>query len=158
MSKKQYIKEVQKQTKRCKFEHPNYVFEYNGVAFFVVDGAKDVIPGTNGYFKDDTLIWLNKELGLHEKQNIVIFQHFPLVPPCEKETYYTYKPESYMTLLHLHKNVKAVISGHFGVNSEQHVDGVSHITTSGLPYYRIIDMMDYETDKPTIWAELKEVR
>ena len=158
LSKKQYIKEIQKQTKKYKHEHPKYMFEYNGVVFFVVDGAKDVIPGTNGYFKDDTIIWLNKELGMHEKQHVIIFQHFPLIPPSDKETYYTSKPENYMMLLHLHKNVKAVISGHFGVNSEKHFDGVSHITTSGLPYYRIIDLMDYDTDKPTIWAELKEVR
>lgn len=158
LSKKEYIKEVHKVTKKYKYESTNYVFEYNGIAFFVVDGAKDVIPGTNGYFKDETLIWLNKELDLHNKQNIIIFQHFPLIPPIEKETYYTYKPENYLKILHAHKNVRAVVAGHFGVNSEQHVDGVSHITTSGLPYYRIIDIMDYETDNPTIWAELKEVR
>ena len=63
-----------------------------------------------------------------------------------------------MTVLAVHKNVRAVISGHFGVNSEKNVDNVMHITTAGLPYYRIIDLMDYDTPNPTIWAQLKEIQ
>lgn len=158
LSKKQYIKEIHRHIRKFKSESPNYVFEKNGFVFMVVDGAKDVIPGTNGFYKDDVLSWLNTQLDLYKDKNVIIFQHFPLIPPSSKETYYTFKPENYLKILHNHKNVKAVISGHFGVNSEQHFDGVSHITTAGLPYYRVIDIMDYETTNPTIWAELKEVK
>ena len=44
------------------------------------------------------------------------------------------------------------------VNNEQHIDGVAHISTSPIPYYRIIDVMDCDSTNPTIWAELKEVK
>ena len=158
MSKKQYIKEIQHHMRKYKFEHPNYVFEREGIAFIVVDGSKDVIPGTNGYFKEDVLQWLETQLNKHNKQNVIILQHFPIVPPAEKETYYTYKPENYLKILHNNKNIKAVISGHFGVNKEQNVDGVAHISTSPIPYYRIIDVIDCDTPNPVIWAELKEVK
>lgn len=158
MSKKQYIKEIQNNIRKYKFENPNYIFEREGVVFIVVDGSKDVIPGTNGYFKEEVLTWLETELAMYKTQNIIILQHFPLIPPSNKETYYTFKPENYLNILHKNKNVKAVISGHFGVNNEQYIDGIAHISTSPIPYYRIIDIIDCDTSNPTIWAELKEVK
>lgn len=158
LSKQEYIKTIKKQVRKYKFEKPNYTFEKNGIVFIVADGAKDVIPGTNGFFKEDTLKWLEDELNLYPYQNVIIFQHFPLIPPSNKEAYYTFKPENYLKIVSEHKNIKAIITGHFGVNNEQNADGVAHISTAPAPYYRIIDIMDYETQNPTIWAELKEVK
>ncbi len=157
LSKVEYLKIVKKNVRKYNQEKPNYIFEKNGIIFAVVDGSKDVIPSTNGYYKDDVLIWLDSELAQYPDNHVIIFQHFPLIPPANKEAYYTFKPEKYMALLEKHKNVIAVISGHFDVNSEKNVNGITHITTAGLPYYRIIDLMDYDTENPTIWAQLKEV-
>ena len=157
MSKVDYFKIVRKNVRKYKQEKPNYVFEKDGLIFAIVDGSKEVIPSTNGYYKDDVLSWLDEELSKYPENNVIILQHFPLIPPTDKETYYTFKPENYLMLLAKHKNVKAIVSGHFGVNSEKTVHGITQITTSGLPAYRIIDVMDYETENPTIWAQLKEV-
>ena len=156
LSKLDYTKLLKKHIKKYKPETPNYTFEKDGVIFIVADGAKDVIPGTNGYYKDDVLLWLDTELTKYPEKNVIILQHFPLIPPAEKETYYTFKPENYLKVLAKHNNVKAIISGHFGVNSQKNFNGVEHITTAGLPYYRIIDIMDSETSNPTIWAQLKK--
>ena len=158
MSKKDFIKLVKKQVRKYKPETPDYVFEYNDFVFVVVDGAKDVIPGTNGFYKEDVLSWLEAQLNLYSNKNVIIFQHFPLIPPSDREAYYTFKPEKYLELLSRHSNVKAVVSGHFGTNKEKTYNGIVHISTAGLPYYRIIDIIDYETDNPTIWAELKEMK
>lgn len=158
LSKVDYLKVLKKQVKKYSPENTNYVFEKNGTVFIVLDGAKDVIPSTNGYYKDETLTWLNAQLNLYSKKNVIIFQHFPIIPPTEKETYYTYKPEKYMAILAQHSNVKAIISGHFGVNKDIVINGINHISTAGLPYYRVIDILDYDTKNPTIWAELKEIK
>lgn len=158
MSKVEYIKTIRKHVRKYKPESPNYVFEYDDFVFMTVDGSKDVIPGTNGFYKENVLTWLDEQLNLYKNNNVIIFQHFPLIPPSDREAYYTFKPEKYLELLSRHRNVKAVISGHFGVNKEQEVNGIMHISTAGAPYYRIIDIMDYETSTPTIWAELKEMR
>ncbi len=157
LSKIQYIKTIKKKIRKYKPEAPNYVFEKDGVIFIVVDGSKDVIPGTNGFYKEETLKWLEVELSLFSDKNVIIFQHFPLIPPSEREAYYTFKPENYLQLLNNHQNVKAVISGHFGVNREQDVNGVLHISTAPLPQYRVIDILDYDTPNPTIWAQLKKL-
>ncbi|MBP3491101.1 metallophosphoesterase [bacterium] len=156
MSKVEYTKILRKQIKKYKPEKPNYTFEKNGVIFIVADGAKDVIPGTNGYYKEDVLAWLDTELAKYPENNVIILQHFPIIPPAEKESYYTFKPENYLKVLAGHKNVKAIISGHFGVNNQKNFNGVEHISTAGVPYYRIIDVMDSETTNPTIWAQLKK--
>ncbi len=158
LSKSDYIKTIKKNVRKYKPEKSNYVFEKDGVIFVVADGSKEVIPGTNGYYKEDVLSWLDGELSKYPDKHVIIFQHFPLIPPADKESYYTFKPENYMAVLAKHKNVEAVISGHFGVNSEKNVNGIIHITTAGLPYYRIIDLMDYDTENPVIWAQLKEIQ
>ena len=155
LSKKEYVKLVKNHVKH---KSTNYVFESDGVVFFVVDGAKDVFPSTMGYYKEDTLEWLDKNLGLYPDKNVIILQHFPLIPPKDMETYMTYKPEKYLEVIAKHKNVKAVISGHYGVNKEKTVDGVVHLSTAPAPYYRIIDVTDCDSQNPTIWSVVQDAR
>ena len=158
LSKKEYAKILKKRLPNYKHEDTNYVFEKGGVVFFVVDGSKDVIPSTNGYYKENVIEWVDANLDLYPKKNVIIFQHFPLIPPSNNENYMTYKPEQYLDVIKKHNNVKAVISGHFGVNKEETKDGVLHISTAPIPYYRIIDIIDCTSSNPTVWAEVKEVK
>lgn len=156
--KKEYIKLLKKKAKKYKQKSTNYTFEKEGVVFFVVDGSKEVIPSTNGYYKADVLEWVDANLALYPRKNIVIFQHFPLIPPADNENYYTFKPEPYLKLISDHKNIKAVISGHFGVNKEETVEEVLHISTAPAPFYRVIDMTDCTSKKPEFWAQIKEAK
>lgn len=158
LSKVQYFNIVKKYNKKSKQKEPNFVFVKNDIVFILPDGSKEVIPSTNGFYKAEVLNWLEDTLALYPDKKIIIIQHFPIVPPSNKESYYTFKPEKYLSILEQNKNIKVVISGHFGVNSEKNVNGVIHVATSGLPYYRIIDIMDYETNSPTIWTVLKSVK
>ena len=79
-----------------------------------------------------------------------------MIPPAEKELYCTYKADKYLEMLSKHKNVKAVVAGQFGVNKEEPVNGISHISTAPIPYYIVIDVIDYDTAQPTIWTEVKQ--
>lgn len=156
MSKAEYIQIVKKNVRGYKPEKQNYIFEKEKVIFIVADGSKDVIPSPNGYYKDDVLEFVDTELSKYPNNNVIILQHFPIIPPSNKESHYTFKPESYLAVLAKHKNVKAVISGHFGVNSEKTYNGIVHITTAGAPYYRIIDILDCDSTNPTIWGQLNQ--
>ena len=157
LGKKEYIKTV----RRKNFAHrkifsPNYVFNKKGMIFIIADGSKEVIPTSIGYYKEDVILWLDEKLDDYKDKNVVILQHYPIVPPALKETHYTYKADEYLRLLSEHKNVKAVVAGHFGVNKEQEVNGILHISTKNAPTYRIIDILDYETKNPTFWSTIKE--
>ena len=159
LEKKEYVEVLRKKVKaHRKIESPNYVFEKKHIVFIVADGSKDVIPSSMGYYKADVLSWLDEQLNLYKDKNVVILQHFPIVPPAEKESKYTFKADEYLKLLSRHNNVKAVFAGHFGVDNEQTVNGILHVATGNSPKYRIIDMTDYETQTPTFWSVIKEVK
>ena len=95
-------------------------------------------------------------LNIYKDKKVVIIQHFPIIPPTKKETKYTYKAEEYLEFLKDYKNVKAVVSGNFNANSEKTVNGILHISTANAPMYRIIDILDYETELPIFWSTIKE--
>ncbi len=139
-----------------KITSPNYLFEKNGVVFIVLDGSKEVIPTSMGYYKPETVTWLDEQLTLNKDKNVIIIQHYPIIPPAAKEMKYTAKPENYLKTIAKHKNVKAIIAGHFNVNNEIDFNGVKHISTAEVPVYRIIDILDCETKNPEFWSIIKE--
>ena len=139
-----------------KIDFPNYVIEKKDIVFIVVDGSKEVIPSSIGYYRAETLEWLQNQLSYYCDKNIVIFQHFPQNAPLNKESRFTFKPDEYLEMLKNYNNVKAIFAGNFNVNSEKEVDGILHFSTANAPQYRIVDIMDYETEKPIFWSVIKE--
>jgi predicted MPP superfamily phosphohydrolase len=81
----------------------NFSFKKKGFLFLIVDGAKEIIPGSVGYYREDTLTWLDEQLKNNKKRDVVIFQHFPVVYPEGVEstvkTHKTYKDENYKELI-----------------------------------------------------------
>ena len=156
LSKTTYTKILSKKVKtHRKIDSPNYTFEKKGILFIVVDGSKDVIPSSMGYYKSEVLLWLEEQLETNTNKKVVILQHFPLIPPSNKESHYTYKSDEYLDILSKYTNVKAVISGHFNVNNEKTVNNILHISTADAPNYRIIDILDYDSENPIFWSTIK---
>ena len=144
----------------------NYTFKKKGYTFIVVDGAKEVIPGPAGYYRTDTLAWLDKQLTKNAKNPVIIFQHYPILDTPELgssrlKTHRTYQPEKYFEVLEKHNNVLAILSGHFHENSEIMKDGIYHISSPTLlkipPVYKIIDIVSKRGLSPIIYTQLKEV-
>ena len=129
--------------------------------FIVVDGAKEVIPGNVGYYKEETLAWLEKNLKKYHKKQVIILQHFPLVEPRESRSHRTYQKEKYLELLKKYPNVKAVISGHYHLNNEKMQDGIYHISSPSLlvqpNQYKIIDIVSTKGFSTMIYTQLRDV-
>ncbi len=161
LSKEKYIETIKWNHLTYGPRKPNYVFKKNGFAFIVVDGAKEVIPGPVGYYKKDTLDWLDKQLSCHKNDPVVILQHFPLVEPKKLTSHKTYQAENYLEMLNKHDNVAAVISGHYHSNGETMKDGIYHISSPSLlndpPSYKIITVVATRKFSPMIYTELKAV-
>ena len=159
MSKVNYIDIVKDNNILYKPSKPNYVFKKNGFVFIVVDGAKEIIPGSIGYYRDSTLEWLDKQLKKYKKRPVIICQHYPLIEPKEHKSHRTYQPEKYFEVLNKNKNVIAIISGHYHVNGEKMQDGIYHISTPALinppNYYKVIDIVTTPGFSPMIYTELK---
>lgn len=144
----------------------NYSFHKKGYTFIVVDGAKEVIPGPVGYYRKDTLAWVDKQISKNRRHPVIIFQHYPILNSTEfgtarLKTHKTYQAEKYFEVLDKHDNVLAVISGHFHMNAETMKDGIYHINTPSLlndpPSYKIIDIVTKKGFSPIIYTQLKEV-
>lgn len=164
MSKIQYF-EILREGNPFKLQRsPNYKFSKNGFVFLTVDGAKEIIPGSVGYYRQDTLKWVDKMLTQNKNKSVIIFQHFPIEYPDGVEnklkTHRTYKVEEYQKILEKHNNVLAVLSGHFHTNGETMKNGVYHISTPSVitvPHsYKIIDIVTTKDFSPIIYTQLKE--
>ncbi len=161
LSKEQYLQIVKDNNIFYKYKKPNYVFKKDNFVFIVVDGAKEIIPGSTGYYKKETLDWLEKQLQKYKNKPVIILQHFPLVSEVEIKSHEVYQKEEYLELLDKYDNVISVIAGHLHMNSEVMRNGVYHITTPTLlynpPVYKIITITTTKGFSPMIYTELKEV-
>lgn len=161
LSKKHYLEVVKANNCFYKYKTPNYVFKKNGFVFIVMDGAKEVIPGSNGYYKENSLKWLDKQLTKYKNEPVVIFQHFPVVTSKEIPSHAVYKRESYLDIIDKHDNVISIIAGHLHINGEVMRNGVYHITSPTLigetPEYKVINIVTTKGFSPMIYTELKEV-
>lgn len=140
---------------------PSYKFAKKGFLFVAVDGAKEIIPGPNGYYKMNTLTWLNKTLNHNKNKKVVIFQHFPLLVPKNVKSHVTYKAEDYLNLLDKHNNVIAILAGHYHVNKEEMRNGVYHISTPSIidppHYYKLIEIVQTKDLLPMVFTQLRDV-
>ena len=161
LSKERYFEIVRENNILIKYKTPNYVFKKGEFVFIVVDGAKEVIPGTTGYFKANTLEWLDKQLTKYAKKPVIICQHFPLIEPKPSTSHGTYRSEEYLELLKKHSNVIALISGHFHMNSEKMQDGIYHINSPSLlalpNQYKIIDVVTTKGFSPMSYTQRREL-
>ena len=147
------------------FRHQqNFSFKKKGFLFLIVDGAKEIIPGSVGYYREDTLTWLDEQLKNNKKRDVIIFQHFPIIYPegaeSNSKTHKTYKSEQYKELIAKHDNLLAIISGHFHTNSESMENGVYHISSPSLialpQSYKVIDIVTTKEFSPIIYTQLRE--
>ena len=161
LSKKQYFEIVRSHNWFYRYTTPNYTFRKKGFVFIVADGAKEIIPGAVGYYKQDTLDWLDKQLKRYKRNNVIILQHFPLIASKISSTHEVYEKEKYLEMLDKHDNVVTIIAGHLHYNSEIMRNGVYHIITPTLlnnpPVYKVISVSTTKGFSPMVYTELKEV-
>ena len=153
MTKESYMYLVQKKLGNYHSKNANYVFEKNNIVFIAMNGVKEVIPGANGYFRQDELVWLDKQLSKYKNKKVVILQHFPLLP-TNVANHGLYSQEDYEEVLKKHHNVISIISGHYHENREEKVGEIYHIVTKNFQnntYYKIIEI---NTDDNMIYTSL----
>lgn len=161
ISKQQYMEIIRKHNWFCRYSKPNYVVKKGEFVFIALDGAKETIPGSGGYYRPKTLAWLDKQLSKNKKKKIIIMQHFPILPPKESRAHKVYQVESYYEVLNKHDNVIAIISGHYHVNKEKMENGIYHVSSPSLLSasnpYKIIDIVTTKGFSPMIYTQIREV-
>ena len=126
---------------------PCVIKKSQGLVFIMMDGVNQFIPMPNGNYKEEELIWLNKQLKKYKNRKVVIIQHFPVVEPTPKESLKTHNADKYLELISKHKNVLAIISGHYHKENLQEVNGVYHISLPSLADSKEYEEITIEKDK-----------
>ncbi len=113
------------------------------VLCIVLDGSSQLAPTSHGYFPPEELIWLYKQLKKNQNKIVLIFQHFPLIPPSEHKSHEVIDAYKYWYILSKFKNVVLISSGHYhseGFTVDKY--GIRHISTTSLlnipPMYDLI--------------------
>lgn len=160
-----YMKAIKKINKNQKTIETNFSFRINkDITAICLDGSTPNIPSSHGFFGENTIKWFKKTLSENKDKKIVIFQHFPLIPPEEQHSLRLLEPEEEASILDNNKNILLVASGHYhvgAVNIDE--NGVYHISSPSLlmnAQYRIIQI-DYNKRSPKcfeIKTELVDVK
>ncbi|MEI8377430.1 MAG: metallophosphoesterase [bacterium] len=143
----------------------NFAFHVNkDIEAICLDGTTPNIPSSHGFFGEETIKWFKKTLAKNKNKKIVIFQHFPLIPPEEQRQLRLLEPEEEASILDNNRNIILIASGHYhigAVNIDE--NGVYHISTPSLlmsAQYRIIEIDYKKHDKKCfeIRTELVDVK
>lgn len=124
------------------------VFPAKDYVFLMMNGVIMDKISAHGYFSDKELSWLDSKLSEYWNKKVVIVQHFPVVPPSKSEDHYILNQQEYMNVLDRHKNVLAVLSGHYHVTKITKFNNVMHVSTPALIEYPDAFRVITITEKP----------
>lgn len=105
---------------------------YDDLILIFLAGVNEAVPSNKGYYKTAELDFLDKTLTKFANKKVIIFQHFPVVPPKADNEKATIKADKYLKVLDSHKNVLAVVSGHYNMENVIERNGVTHISVGSL--------------------------
>ena len=106
-----------------------------GYKFIFLDGVIDAQLSAHGFFPKEQLVWLDNKLKTNENYKIIIVQHHPVVPPFEGGTHDVVNSDEYFEILDKHKNVIAVLSGHYHCVKATIRNNVLHAAAPSLVQY-----------------------
>ncbi len=132
--KKEYINYINEYNPYQKFKAPYYYFYPNkDTIAIVVDGAMPFAPSTHGEYTDEMLNWLDEILSKNKTKMVLLFQHFPIIPPYENYTHTIINPNRYLNIIKTHKNIVLISSGHYH-KEKTTIDenGIYHISVQSL--------------------------
>lgn len=137
-SKKFYFDTLKEQYPNIKPENDNSYYitdEIKGYKFIFLDGVIDGKVSAHGFFPEEELLWLDTKLKENEKYKIIIVQHHPVVPPFEGGNHTVINADEYLNIIDKHKNVEAVLSGHYHCVKAKVRNNVLHASAPSLVQY-----------------------
>ena len=137
-TKRFYINTMKKHYPHIKPEGKNTYYitdSIKGYKFIFLDGVIDAQLSAHGFFPKEQLVWLDNKLKTNENYKIIIVQHHPVVPPFEGGTHDVVNSDEYLEIIDKHKNVIAVLSGHYHCVKATIRNNVLHAAAPSLVQY-----------------------
>ncbi|MDD3419245.1 MAG: metallophosphoesterase [Candidatus Gastranaerophilales bacterium] len=142
---KTYMHIVNKSNPYQKTDALSYAVTINDdIKALMVSGITPNIQSSHGFFSEETMAWIKQTLQKNRHRTVIIFQHFPLMPPTEDKEREVLYADQYLYLLIRNPNILFLASGHYHTDKIQtDQNGITHISTPSLvneKQYRIIEI------------------
>lgn len=142
---KTYMNIVNKSNPYQKTDAQSYAVKINDdIEALMISGITPNIQSSHGFFSEETMAWIKQTLQKNRHRTVIIFQHFPLLPPYEDKEREVLYPDQYLYLLIRNPNILFLASGHYHMDKIQtDQNGITHISTPSLAnekQYRIIEI------------------
>lgn len=108
-----------------------YVIKDDYILIFM-DGTTDKKITANGFYSNAELGFLENTLNEYKDKKAIIIQHFPIVEPFRSDGHKILNQEEYLKILDKHKNVIAVLTGHYHYSKLTMRNNVAHITSPAM--------------------------
>lgn len=138
--------------KILKEKNPNYIFDstyytfkpQKGIRVIVMDGAKNKGISSHGIIPSSQLCWLDEILDKSKKDVVLIFIHFPLLPPFESKNHEILNAGEFKAVLNKYEMPIAVFAGHYHAAKIIKRGNILHVSSPSLFGYpnafRIIEI------------------
>lgn len=134
VAKEDFIKFVYQYNKKQDKKETSFYFKASSDAYgLILDGSAWLVPGKHGRYLPEQLKEIEKLFKFKKNDMILIFQHFPLIPPNSNVSHYTLDSEPYISLIEKYSNIVLIASGHF--HKKKHIadrNGIHHISAPAL--------------------------
>ncbi len=160
LTKEEYLKILNHHKLFNRQKSFNFTVKDGKYVYAFVDGAKEFVPAANGYFRETTILWLDRVLKKNKKKTVIIFQHFPLFEISPYSASNLYRGDLYNEMLKEHNNVLAVFAGHYQVNIDKIAPNgtteyiVTEPAQEGYSKYREVYIIDLGDKKFEIYSQI----
>ncbi len=143
LTKAKYVEILKEVNPNYKFDSTYYTFKPKpGFRVIVLDGAKNKGISSNGKITQEQLCWLDELLSESKNDVVLIFLHFPLLPPYDAPNHKILNDNEFKAVLDKYKMPIAIFSGHYHaakITKRGHILHVSSPTLAGYPNsFRVI--------------------
>ena len=136
LTKKALTKIIQENNPNQQFDSTYFSFKPKmGYRVIVMDGAKNKGISSNGIIPQEQLNWLDETLSKSKSDVVLIFIHFPLLPPFESPHHEILNAKEFKTVLNKYEMPIAIFSGHYHMTKITKYNNILHVSTPSLAGY-----------------------
>lgn len=136
LTKKRIVPILKEKNHNYKFDSTYYTFKpKSGFRVVVMDGAKNKGISSNGIIPEEQLCWLDNVLKKSQNDTVLIFIHFPLLPPFESKHHEILNADEFKTVLKKYNMPIAIFSGHYHMTKITKRGNILHVSTPSLAGY-----------------------
>ena len=100
-----------------------------------MDGARNECISSNGLIPEEELCWLDEILKDSKKDTVLIFIHYPLLPPFESKYHKILNDKEFKKVLEKYNMPIAIFSGHYHTTKIKKRGNILHVSSPSLFWY-----------------------